>query len=68
MARLSAAKVFLEECATEMGKVTWPDKGQIRNATWVVILFTILISAVIWVMDLASRLVIVDFIMGLFRS
>lgn len=68
MARLSAAKVFLEECVAEMGKVTWPDKDQLRNATWVVILFTILISAVIWLMDLASRLVIVDFIMGLFRS
>ncbi len=68
MSRLSNAKTFAEECVAEMGKVTWPDREQLRNATWVVILFTILISAVIWLMDTASRLVIADFIMGLFAS
>jgi len=68
MGRLTNTKVFVEECAAEMGKVTWPDRDQLRNATWVVILFTIIISAVIWVMDMVSRLVIVEFIMGLFQS
>ncbi len=68
MSRLSNAKTFVEECAAEMGKVTWPDRDQLRNATWVVILFTILISAIIWIMDTASRLVIADFIMEIFTS
>lgn len=68
MSRLSNAKTFVEECAQEMGRVTWPDREQLRNATWVVILFTILISAIIWIMDTASRLVIADFIMGIFTS
>ena len=68
MSRIANAKTFVEECATEMGKVTWPDRDQLRNATWVVILFTILISLVIWIMDIISRTVIVDFIMGVFRS
>ena len=68
MSRLSNAKTFVEECATEMGKVTWPDRDQLRNATWVVIAFTMLISAIIWIMDTVSRLAIADFIMGIFTS
>jgi len=66
LGRLANTKVFIEECVTEMEKVTWPDREQLRNATWVVILFTILVSGIIWIMDIISRLVIVDFIMGIF--
>ncbi len=68
MASFSGIKTFADECLAELRKVTWPDREQLRNATWVVILFTILISIVIWIMDLLSRLVLVDFIMGVFRS
>ncbi len=68
MARFAEVKTFVDECVAEMQKVTWPDREQLRNATWVVIAFTILISLVIWIMDILSRLVIVDFIMGVFRS
>jgi preprotein translocase subunit SecE len=68
MSSITNARNFVRECAAEMEKVTWPDRDQLRNATWVVILFTILISLIIWIMDTISRLVIVDFIMGVFRS
>jgi len=68
MPSITNARNFVQECVVEMEKVTWPDRDQLRNATWVVILFTILISLVIWIMDTISRLVIVDFIMGIFRS
>jgi preprotein translocase subunit SecE len=68
MASFANVKTFIDECVSEMQKVTWPDREQLRNATWVVILFTILISIVIWIMDILSRLVIVDFIMGVFSS
>ena len=68
MASFAGFRTFVDECVAEMQKVTWPDRDQLRSATWVVILFTILISLVIWVMDLVSRLVLVDFIMGVFRS
>ena len=68
MANITNTRNFVQECVTEMEKVTWPDRDQLRNATWVVILFTILISLIIWIMDTISRLVIVDFIMGVFRS
>lgn len=68
MPSITNARNFVQECIVEMEKVTWPDREQLRNATWVVILFTILISLIIWIMDTLSRLVIVDFIMGVFRS
>ncbi len=68
MARIAGIRTFVDECVVEMQRVTWPDREQLRNATWVVIAFTILISIVIWIMDMASRLVIVDFIMGVFTS
>ena len=68
MAETSNVKTFIEECVTETKKVTWPDQDQLKNATFVVIIFTILVSAVIWAMDLVSKWVLVDFIMGLFGA
>ncbi len=66
MERLANIKTFIDECIGEMSKVTWPDRDQLRNATIVVIVFTILLTLVIWVMDIVSDLVLVDFIMGIF--
>ena len=65
--KISASRDFVEECWDELGKVTWPDRDQLRSATLVVIAFVILISGIIWVMDVASRSVI-GFIMGLFGA
>ena len=60
-------QTFIEECWVELQKVTWPDADQLRSATIVVIIFTIIISAIIWVMDLASSWLIRT-IMGLFGA
>ena len=68
MGRIASIKTFIDECIAEMGKVTWPDRDQLRNATWVVILFTIILTLVIWLMDLFSSFVIVRFIMGMFGN
>ena len=65
--KLKETGTFLEECWVEVQKVTWPDQDQLRNATLVVIFFTIGISAIIWFMDGAVSL-IVDFIMGIFGA
>ena len=67
VSRIMATRDFIEECWEELSKVTWPDKDQLRSATLVVIVFVILISAVIWIMDVASRTTI-GFIMGLFGA
>jgi len=64
---LTALKNFIEECWDELAKVTWPDFEQLKSATLVVILFVIIISGVIWLMDVLSRTVI-GFIMGLFGA
>lgn len=58
---------FLEECYIELQRVTWPDWPQLKNATLVVIIFCLMVSLVIWLMDMASRFGI-DVIMGLFGA
>jgi preprotein translocase SecE subunit len=67
MERVKGLKTFLSECVEELQKVTWPDADQLRNATFVVILFTIAISIVIWLMDLFVSFVIRT-IMGMFGA
>ena len=58
---------FMEECVTELQKVTWPDWDQLRSATIVVGVFTVLVSLVIWIMDKTSD-VVVSWIMGIFGA
>jgi preprotein translocase subunit SecE len=60
-------QTFLEECWVELQKVTWPDADQLRSATIVVIVFTIIISAIIWLMDMTASWLI-RMIMGLFGA
>jgi len=67
VSRIIATRDFIEECWEELSKVTWPDQEQLKSATMVVILFVFLISAVIWIMDVASRWTI-GLIMGIFGA
>lgn len=60
-------RTFVEESWEELQKVTWPDYEQLKSATIVVIIFCIVVSAIIWIMDIASRTVI-DLIMGIFGA
>jgi preprotein translocase subunit SecE len=65
--KVKDTRTFLEESWTELQKVTWPDWEQLKNATLVVIAFTIAISLVIWAMDSVIRLVLAQ-IMGIFGA
>ena len=67
LSRITATRDFIEECWDELSKVTWPDKAQLQSATMVVIVFVILISGIIFVMDRASGWVI-GLIMGVFGA
>ena len=67
VSRISATRDFIEECWDELSKVTWPDQDQLKSATMVVIVFVILISAIIWLMDILSRWLI-GLIMGVFGA
>jgi len=62
--KVGETRDFIEESYDELRKVTWPDYEQLKNATLVVIVFCIMISAMIWLMDLTVRTVI-NMIMGI---
>lgn len=55
MARLSDIREFTDETVDEMKKVTWPDWDQLRNSTFVVLVFVVIVSGIIWLMDIAVR-------------
>lgn len=65
--KLKQTRTFIEECWVELQKVTWPDMVQLRSATIVVIVFTVAISAIIWLMDKTASWVI-GLIMGIFGA
>ncbi|UCC25222.1 MAG: preprotein translocase subunit SecE [Gemmatimonadales bacterium] len=65
--KIQETKEFIEESWVELRKVTWPDYEQLKNATIVVLVFLVIISATIWVMDLIVR-TIIDLIMGMFGA
>ncbi len=55
MASMAGVRRFFDETVDEMKKVTWPDVPQLRNSTFVVLVFVVIVSAIIWVMDVAAR-------------
>jgi preprotein translocase SecE subunit len=65
--RIKSTRIFLDECYQELLKVTWPDWDQLKNATLVVLAFTIAIAVVIWMMDVVIRLIMAQ-IMGIFGA
>jgi len=65
--KITDTRVFLEESWAELQRVTWPDYEQLKNATWVIIAFSILVALVIWIMDKASSAVI-NLILSIFGA
>ena len=65
--KINDARVFLEESWAELQRVTWPDYEQLKNATFVIIVFSVLVALIIWIMDMASRTVI-DLILRVFGA
>ena len=58
MASLAGARRFFDETVDELKKVTWPDMPQLRNSTFVVLVFVVIVSGIIWGMDTAVRIVL----------
>ena len=56
------------QVVAEMKKVTWPDLGQVRQLSIGVIILSLVIGAVIWLMDLVLQQVLVRGIPSLFGS
>jgi preprotein translocase subunit SecE len=58
MEKLNRAKKFLSEARVELKKVVWPTKRQTMLSTRVVVIFVVLISVFLGVVDFVlSRLV-----------
>ena len=55
MASMGEVRQFTDETVDEMKKVTWPDRDQLRNSTLVVLVFVVIVSGIIWLMDMAAR-------------
>jgi len=58
---------FTAEVVAEIKKVTWPDWPQLKQWTLVVIVFVVIVSAIIWLMDTVVRGVL-SVIMNLFSG
>jgi len=56
---------FRESYKELLEKVTWPSWTQLQQATVIVLVATILITVLVWIMDLASSTVL-HFIYSLF--
>ena len=52
---ITRTRDFFGEVADELRKVTWPDASQLKSATLVIIVFVLIVSAIIWLMDLGVR-------------
>lgn len=58
VAIIQKTRDFTTEVVDELKKVTWPDMPQLKSATFVIIIFIIIVSAIIWVMDQVVNLVV----------
>ena len=58
----------MHEVVAEMGKVTWPDRQQLKDTTIKLIIFVLFLGAVIGVIDLVMQLVLVQGLPSLFAG
>ena len=57
---------FYNDVVAEMHTVTWPDTGQVRQLSIAVIVLSLVIGAIIGVLDVILQLIFVRFIPQLF--
>jgi preprotein translocase subunit SecE len=59
---------FYQEVITEMRKVTWPDREQLKDTTIKIIIFVLFIGALLAVIDILLNLILVKGIPSLFTG
>jgi len=64
---IAGTKRFFGEVRDEMRKVTWPDRPQLVNSTWVILIFVLIVSAIIFVMDWSVS-GIIDIVINVFTA
>jgi preprotein translocase subunit SecE len=50
-----SARDFVGDVQTEMQKVTWPDWPQLKNSTFVIVVFVVALALIIFGMDAISN-------------
>ena len=48
---MNRIKIFFAEVSVEMKKVSWPKWDELKGSTWVVVSFSIIISAFLFFID-----------------
>ncbi|MFL3052457.1 MAG: preprotein translocase subunit SecE [Candidatus Neomarinimicrobiota bacterium] len=48
---MNRIKIFFAEVSIEMKKVSWPKWDELKGSTWVVVSFSIIISAFLFFID-----------------
>jgi len=48
---IRSARDFMTDVQTEMKKVTWPDWPQLKNSTFVILIFVVVVALIIFAMD-----------------
>ena len=66
MVSLARTREFTAEVVEELKKVTWPDWPQLKNATFLILVFVVIVAFIIWVMDLTIGGIINRVILNLF--
>ncbi len=64
---VTRVRSYVSEVVAEMRRVTWPDKGQVRQLSIGVIVLSLAVGGVIGIMDVILQNVLVVWIPGLFR-
>jgi preprotein translocase subunit SecE len=49
---------FVVEVVEQVKKVTWPDRAQLQNSTWIIVVFMLAVSVVIFGMDMVVRTIL----------
>ena len=64
--RLGRTVDFLRDVRTEVKKVTWPTRDEVRKATLVIVVFVTLMGVTIGVMDTVLQFVLVRLVARMF--
>ncbi len=65
---IERSSAFLTDVRSEMRKVTWPDRAQLRQATVAILIFVLLIAGVIAILDIVLNGVLVNLIPSVFGA
>ena len=48
---IRSARDFVGDVQVELQKVTWPDQAQLKNSTWIIVVFVVVLAILIFGID-----------------